>query len=152
MGKAKSTKSKVEKRDISKDTARALKKEMTVGDIMRAKTVACREDTTAIDVAQIMVVHRVRYCFVLNNRDELVGVIAAKSLQSAAGPKLESTVARDVMLPTICTIKREMTIRQAAAEMHKNKVQHLVVISDHPNLVAVGIIGATDILKHMVTQ
>lgn len=131
---------------------RDVKKVPTVGDLMRSKTVACREDTSAIEVAQIMIVHRIRYCFVLNSHDELIGVIAAKSLQSAAGPQMESAIARDLMLPAVITTSRETTLSQAAAEMYRNKVQHLVVVSGNPNQLVSGIIGATDILEHMATR
>jgi len=131
---------------------RDVKKELTVGDLMRSKTVSCREDARAIEVAQIMVVHRIRYCFVLNGHDELIGVIAARSLQSAAGSKLENAIARDLMLPTIITTNRETTLSQAAAEMYRNRVQHLVVVSGNPNHSVSGIIGATDILRHMATR
>lgn len=130
---------------------KVVRKATTVADLMRTTAVACHEDTPANEVAQIMVVNRIRYCFVTNDRGELVGIIAARSLQHATGR--EGVLAKEVMLPGIVTITPKETIEQAAAEMYRNRVQHLAVILDRQGSQAVlGIIGATDILQSIVAQ
>ena len=135
-----------DKRQMEKKEKR---KEKIVGDIVRSTMVACDETTPVIEVAQIMVLHRIRYCFVVNNHDELIGIIAARSLQKAAGSNMGKAVAGEVMLPKIYTARMNTTVTQAAKEMYKNRVQHLVVVTERPNKAAIGIIGATDILRQI---
>ena len=125
---------------------------LKVGDLLRVESVACQADTSSIEVAQIMMVHRIRYCLVLNKKDELTGIIVARSLQRAAGPRLEQFKAEDVMLPCV-TVTADEPIERAAAKMYLNHLQHLVVVSNRSGSNAVlGLIGATDILRHVCAR
>jgi CBS domain-containing protein len=126
---------------LAETTARAI----PVGKIQRSRMVACRVDTPAVQVAQIMVYHRVRYCLVENAQDEVVGIVVSRSLQRAADSP--STQAADVMLPCV-TITPDEPAAAAAAKMYRNRWQHLLVVSDRPGSSAVlGIVGATDLLR-----
>ncbi len=123
--------------------------ELKVRDLLRVESVSCQADTSVIEVAQIMMVHRIRYCLVLNKKDELTGIVVARSLQRAAGPRLEQLTAEDVMLPCV-TVTAGVPVERAAAKMYLNHLQHLVVVSDRPGSNAVmGLVGATDILRHV---
>lgn len=116
-----------------------------VGEIQRAKMVACSLETPAVEVAQIMVYHRVRYCLVQNAQDEVVGIVVSRSLQRAVGS--ESAKAGDVMLPCV-TIGASESVEAALAKMYRNRLQHLLVVSDRAGSNAVvGIVGATDVLR-----
>jgi len=117
---------------------------------MRRGAITCGEDTSVREVSQIMVVNRVRYCVVVNDQHEVVGIISARSILKAFGKDLGQTKARDILLPYTITITPNSTMREAIGLMTKKRIEHLVVVSDRPGSKAVyGILSAADIVRHM---
>ena len=117
---------------------------------MRRGAITCGEDTSVREVSQIMVVNRVRYCVVVNDRHEVVGIISARSILKAFGKDLDKTKAKDILLPYTVTITPNSTMREAIGLKIKKRIEHLVVVSDRPGSKAVyGILSAADIVRQM---
>ena len=62
--------------------------EETVMHLMKRGAITCREDCTVREVAQIMVVNRIGYCVVVNEKHEVVGIISPRSILKAYGMDL----------------------------------------------------------------
>jgi len=120
---------------------------------MRRGALTCTEHTTIREVSQIMVVNRTRYCVVVNDRHEVIGIISARSILKAFGTDLDKTRARDILLPYTVTITPNSALADAIELMVSKKIEHLVVVSDRPGSKAVfGILSAADIVRHMARR
>jgi CBS domain-containing protein len=117
---------------------------------MRRGAITCTIDTRIMEVAQIMVYNRIRYCVVLNNNHEVEGIISARSILRAFGRDLTEINAGDILLPYTITITPENSLKDAIELMRKKHIEHLVVVSSRPGSRAVyGILSAADIVRRM---
>lgn len=121
-----------------------------VKDLMRHGAVTCDPDATIKEVAQIMVVNRIRYVVVTDDDGSVLGIISARSILKAWGKDLEKTKAKDILLPYTVTTTPETQLSEAIHLMQKRRIQHLVIVSDRPpHKRVVGILSASDIVRHM---
>ena len=121
-----------------------------VKDLMRHGAVTCALDTSAKEIAQIMVVNRIRYVVVVDDHGSVAGIISARSLLKAYGKDLDQTTARDILLPYTITTTPATPLSEAIKLMQKMRIQHLVIVSDQPpNKRVVGILSAVDLVKYM---
>jgi len=126
--------------------------EKKVMHAMRRGAFTCTEDTTLRDVAQIMTINNIRYCVVVNNEHEILGVISARSILMGFGKDLEQTTAGDILLPYTVTIGPNTPLKDAVDLMIRKKIEHLIVIPDRPGAKAIlGMLHAEDIVNRMVT-
>jgi len=65
--------------------------EETVMHLMKRGAITCRDDCTVREVAQIMVVNRIGYCVVVNDKHEVVGII---SPGASSGPSAWTSTPR----------------------------------------------------------
>ncbi|NSW86968.1 MAG: CBS domain-containing protein [Syntrophobacteraceae bacterium] len=118
--------------------------------LMRRGAITCAEDTTIQEVAQIMVVNSIRYCVVINGRNEVQGIISARSILKAYGRNLNATRAKDILLPYTVTITPSSSLNEAVELMSKKRIEHLIVVSDRPGSKAIlGLLHAEDIVNRM---
>lgn len=121
-----------------------------VRDLMRHGTVTCASDTPVKEVAQIMVMNRIRYVVVTDEKNAIGGIISARSILKAWGKDLDKTRAKDILLPHTVTVTPDTLLSDAIKMMQKRRIQHLVVVSDRPPLKrVVGILSASDIVRYM---
>jgi predicted transcriptional regulator len=119
--------------------------------VMRPGAFTCTDETTLRDVAQIMTIHNIRYCVVVNDQHEILGVISARSILMGFGKDLEQTTARDILLPYTVTISPNTPLKDAVDLMIKKKIEHLIVIPDRPGAKAIlGLLHAEDIVDKML--
>ena len=124
--------------------------EETVMRLMKRGAITCSEEATVRDVAQVMVVNRIGYCVVVNQKHEVVGIISPRSILRAFGVDLERTKAKDILLPHTITITPSSPLSEAIELMLEKRVDHLVVISDRPGSRAVyGILHGEDLVRAM---
>ena len=124
--------------------------ELLVKDLMRHGAVTCGLDTSVKEIAQIMVVNRIRYVVVTDDHGAVSGIISARSILKAWGQDLEQTTAKDILLPYTVTTTPDMPLAEAIKMMQKRRIQHLVIVSDQaPHRRVVGILAAVDVVKHM---
>ena len=121
-----------------------------VKDLMRHGAVTCSLDTSVKEIAQIMVVNRIRYVVTTDDHGAVAGIISARSLLKAWGQDLDKTVARDILLPYTFTTTPETPLSEAIRIMQKGRIQHLVIVSEQaPQKRVVGILSAVDLVRHM---
>jgi len=125
-----------------------------VGQVMRRGAITCSEETSLRDIAQIMVVNRVRYCVVINSNHEVRGLISADSIIESFGEDLDLTKAKNVLQPlSVFAATSGSPLRKAIATMNEHKTEHLIVIADQPGSQAVlGILFASDIIARMAKR
>ena len=121
-----------------------------VKDLMRHGAVTCSLDTSVKEIAQIMVVNRIRYVVTTDDHGAVTGIISARSLLKAWGQDLDKTVARDILLPYTFTTTPETPLSEAIRMMQKRRIQHLVIVSEQaPQKRVVGILSAVDLVRYM---
>jgi len=127
--------------------------EEKVMHLMRKGGITCLGDTSIRDVAQIMVVNSLRYCLVINERHEVLGVISARSILKGFDRDHETTTAKDILLPYTITITPNSPLEEAISVMSRKRIEHLIVVSDRPGSKAVlGLLHAEDIISRMVND
>ena len=122
-----------------------------VAQFLRRGAITCNEETTLHLVAQIMVVNRIRYCVVLNNKREVMGLISSDMMINALGKDFGTARAKDIVTPdSIPTVTLSTPITDAVALMAKEAIEHLIVVSDKAGSRAViGMLFASDIIACM---
>ncbi len=118
--------------------------------LMRKGAITCGEETSVRDVAQIMVVNSTRYCVVINQGHEVLGIISARSILNAFGRDLDQVRAKDILAPYTFTITPNTPLKEAIHLMDKRKIEHLIVVSDRPGSKAIlGLLHVEDIVDKM---
>jgi CBS domain-containing protein len=121
-----------------------------VRDLMRHGAVTCAFDTPVKEVAQIMVMNRTRYVVVTDEHHAIAGIISARSILKAWGKDLDKTQAKDILLAYTVTTTPETALAEAIKLMQRRRIQHLVIVSERPpHKRVVGILSASDIVRHM---
>jgi len=121
-----------------------------VKDLMRHGAVTCALDTSIKEIAQIMVVNRIRYVVVTDDHGAVAGIISARSILKAYGKDLDQTKAKDILLPYTVTTTPETPLAEAIKMMQRRRIQHLVIVSEQPpHKRVVGILAAVDVVRHM---
>lgn len=125
-----------------------------VAQCIRRGAITCNEETTLHFVAQIMVVNRIRYCVVLNNNREVVGLISSDTMINAFGKDFGTARAKDIITgDSITTVTLSTLLRDAVALMSREGVEHLIVVSDKAGSRAViGMLFASDIIAYMAEE
>ena len=101
-----------------------------------------------------MVVNRIRYCVVLNNNREVVGLISSDTMINAFGKDFGTARAKDIITgDSITTVTLSTLLRDAVALMSREGVEHLIVVSDKAGSRAViGMLFASDIIAYMAEE
>ena len=124
--------------------------EETVLRLMKRGAITCSEEASVREVAQIMVVNRIRYCVVVNQKHEVLGIISARSILRAFGRDLDTTKAKDILLPYTITITPSSPLSAATELMTKKRIEHLIVVSDRPDSkVVYGLLHGEDLVRAM---
>lgn len=124
-----------------------------VARLMRKGAITCGEEASIRQIAQIMAVNSARYCVVINHNHEVLGIISARSILKAFGRDLDKTMAGDILLPHTLTITANTPLKEAIHLMDKQKIEHLIVLSDRPGGKAVlGMLHVEDIIEKMATN
>ena len=124
--------------------------EETVMHRMKRGAITCNRNCSVQEVAQIMVVNRIGYCVVVNEKHEVMGIISPRSILKAFGMDLEATKAGDILLPYTITVTPRTPLSQAIDLMNKKRIDHLIVVSDRPGSKAVyGILHGEDLVRAM---
>lgn len=124
--------------------------ETKVSSLMRRGAITCTQETSIQEVAQIMVVNRIRYCVVVDEKHEVKGIVSTRSILKALGSNLEQTRVKDVLLPYTITITPGTPLKNAADLMARKRIEHIIVVSDHPGSKAImGLLHAEDVIARM---
>jgi predicted transcriptional regulator len=121
-----------------------------VKDLMRHGAVTATMDTSVKEIAQIMVVNRIRCVVITDDHGTVAGIISGRSILKAWGRDLDKTTAKDILLPYTVTTTPETPLSEAVKMMQKRRIQHLVIVSEQPpHQRVVGILAAVDLVRYM---
>jgi CBS domain-containing protein len=132
-----------------------------VGDVMTRNVVAVRKDARFKDIVQVMRARRFSAFPVLDDDNEVVGVVSEDDLLiregfrvPGSGPrfllrhadraKADGLTAAELMTAPAITIRPEADVAQAARIMHTRRVKRLPVVTETGRLV--GVVSRVDLL------
>lgn len=118
----------------------------TVADVMTAGILTCSPETPLVEVARTMVAQRVHAIVVFDLDDGLRpwGVVSDLDLMAAI-----ETGARagSVAVSPAVTVRVDDTLAHAAQLMREHGTTHLIVVTDEPGPLPVGIISTLDLAR-----
>lgn len=107
-----------------------------VADYMHAGVLACAPETPLVDVAQLMVRHRIHCVVVLGESSAEAagwGVVTDLDLaEMAAAGTVEGSTAGDCAVGPTVVVHPGDTLRHAAQLLADNAVTHALVAKEHP--------------------
>ena len=122
---------------------------MLVRDRMSEHPVTIRSDADYKLALRLMQQHGLHHVPVLDERDQLVGIVAERDLLLAATHHLQAVVeVGEVMHRGVVTAMRDMPIAEAAALMVDHRIGGLPVVDDGQRVV--GVITESDIFRAFV--
>jgi predicted transcriptional regulator len=87
---------------------------------------------------------------VVKDRNEIKGIISSRSILKAFGKNLDTTKAKDILIPYTVTVTQDTPLADTVKLMQKKKVEHIIVISAKSrSKVILGVLSASDIVRHM---
>ena len=136
--------------DIVRSLGHQEVKRRTAEEVMSRAIVVCRLETPLTAVARGMSERRSRSVIVVDNRGATKGIITGLDLMRFVGDHgYEQKQARDIMHPPL-TISPGTSLRDAADAMISHRIHRLVVVdSDQPDTMPIGLISTSDIMIEM---
>jgi CBS domain-containing protein len=121
-----------------------------VRDVASSAVVTVGPEQTLRDAARIMAKHHVGSA-VVQDAEMLVGILTERDVLTAvaAGADPDGTPIQEVMTPDVVTVGPEWDLVEAAAEMARHSIRHLVVYQGSQLL---GILSVRDVLPHLLPQ
>jgi CBS domain-containing protein len=122
----------------------------TVEEVMSRAIVVCRAETPLTAVARGMSERRSRSVIVVDGNGASLGVVTGMDLLKCASDReFERKQAGDIMSAAI-TISPSASLREAADAMISHRIHRLVVVdSEHPGTMPLGLISTSDIIIEM---
>lgn len=133
---------------------------MLVKDWMTTDPITVKADTSVMKSSQIMKENNVRRLPVVNDDDEVIGIVSDRDLKEASPSKattldvhelyylLSELKVKDIMTRKVITIKPTDTVEKAAVIMLEHKVTGLPVVEDGK---LVGILSQGDVFRVLTT-
>jgi CBS domain-containing protein len=124
----------------------------TVGDFMALRPIVIRADAPLAEAARLMDSHRISGLPVVDPTGSLVGVVSQTDLVRARATEFlwanwPGLTVRHLMTSPAITIHRSALIGDAARLMERRDVHRLVVVSDENELLPIGILSTTDLVR-----
>jgi acetoin utilization protein AcuB len=135
---------------------------MKVVDYMHTSLITVLPETLVSTARQQMRAHRVRHLPVVNNAQQLVGIVTDRDIRQAAASDtpymgehellylLEQMTVQDIMTRQVITVRQDTPLVEAGQLFINSKVGCLPVLGDDQKLV--GIVTVTDLLQAYVNQ
>lgn len=124
---------------------------MLVRDCMSAHPVTVRHDADYKVALKLMQDHSLHHVPVLDNRENLVGIVAERDLLLAAAHHMQAAVdVGDVMHRAVVTTTGDTPVGEAAALMVDHRIGGLPVVDAGRRVV--GVITETDIFRAFVAS
>jgi len=123
----------------------------TVGEAMTPGILTCQRTTQLTAVARMMAAHRVHAIVVFDHGDTLEpwGVVSDLDLVGA----LETgAVAGTVAGSPVVSVTVDDTLMHAAQLMREHATTHLVVVSDGPSSLPIGVLSTLDVVRAFSLQ
>jgi len=124
-------------------------KDFSVSRLMTSDLITVGPETRIEDAGNTLIERDIGSLIVLDSDGELAGILTGTDfvrLVSGDGSTAEGTV-EQCMTVDVVTVSEDDSVRDAAAKMIANKVQHLPVVGSDDGVV--GMISATDLTAHL---
>lgn len=121
-----------------------------VCDIMHKGVIHCRPGDKAREVVRLMKTHSIRSLAVVDEMNDVCGLISTMEIISLYGQDLENYTAEQIMRPFKFEVDALWPVEKAITLMKKKKIEHLLIIDPHVgSRQPVGIISSIDIVRYM---
>jgi CBS domain-containing protein len=135
----------------------AITKSASVGDLMATEPIVVRADAPLAEAAALIDHHHVSGLPVVDGAGSLVGVISQTDLMRARATEhlwanWPGLAVRHLMSTPAVTVHRDTSILEAAQTMERLGIHRLVVVADHDELLPVGVISVSDIVRSMTGE
>lgn len=123
-----------------------------VGDLMALEPIVVRADAPLSEAAKLLERHHISGLPVVDGAGSLVGVISQTDLIRARTTEhlwanWPGLAVRHLMSSPAITVHRDETIGEAARLMEHNQIHRLVVVSDTDELLPIGVLSTSDIVR-----
>ena len=124
--------------------------EKLVKQIMHNGVIGCSPDTPLSEVVRILSDTDIHALVVTGDNGEVAGLVSHMDVISLHDRDLSQVLAGDVMTKKVISVSPEATVPEAVAVMVAKKIHRLVVTeTDGDNLLPVGVLSTTDIVRQM---
>ena len=118
-----------------------------VADLMTSNVMTLKPNNSFADVVQLMANHHFHHCLVVNDSQQLVGVVSDRDVLRGLSrtANWQTKAVSEIMTPDPTTVKSKTPISDAIAKMVAQGIHCLPVIDDGGFIC--GILTSTDLLK-----
>lgn len=116
-----------------------------VSKVMTRKLLAVPMGTTLFEAHQLMTEKRIRHLPVIDDKEEVVGIISQRDL--AAIPNSKNVPVELLMTSSVAFVEETVPLRQAIFKVLQMKISSLLVISKDTDVV--GIVTTDDLLWYL---
>jgi crotonyl-CoA carboxylase/reductase len=122
----------------------------TVRETMHRGVITCTPETPLKEVARIMNATDVHALIVINEREEVQGVVSHMDMLRVFGQDLYTLKAGDVMSTEVRSVSPEVLVDDAVKMMLEHNVHRLLVAREAEGVkTPIGIISTTDVIDAM---
>jgi CBS domain-containing protein len=123
---------------------------MRVRDVASSAVVVIGPQHTVRDAARMMAQHHVGSA-VVTDAEELAGILTERDVLKlvAKGADPDGTTVADVMTRDVVTVGPDWDLVEAAEEMSRRRIRHLVVFEGGQLL---GVLSVRDVLPHLLPE
>ena len=121
---------------------------MKVRDVASSAVVAVGPAQSLRDAARLMAKHRVGSA-VVQDAEQLVGILTERDVLNAVagGAEFDSVSVQDIMTEDVVTVGPDWDLVEAAGEMARRRIRHLVVYEGGQLL---GVLSVRDVLPALL--
>jgi CBS domain-containing protein len=123
---------------------------MRVRDVASSAVVVVGPEHTVRDAARMMARHHVGSA-VVTDAEQLAGILTERDVlkQVAQGSDPDGTTVADMMTRDVVTVGPDWDLIEAAEEMARRRIRHLVVFEGGQLL---GVLSVRDVLPHLLPE
>jgi CBS domain-containing protein len=123
---------------------------MRVRDVASSAVVVVGPEHTVRDAARMMAQHHVGSA-VVTDAEQLAGILTERDVlkQVARGSDPDNTTVADMMTRDVVTVGPDWDLIEAAEEMARRRIRHLVVFEGGQLL---GVLSVRDVLPHLLPE
>ncbi|HEV8374562.1 MAG TPA: CBS domain-containing protein [Actinomycetota bacterium] len=123
---------------------------MKVRDVASSAVVAVGPAQSLREATQLMAKHRVGSA-VVQDAEQLVGILTERDVLNAvaSGAEAETVTVQDIMTADVVTVGPDWDLVEAAAEMARRRIRHLVVYEGGQLL---GVLSVRDVLPALLPR
>jgi CBS domain-containing protein len=123
---------------------------MRVRDVASSAVVVVGPEHTVRDAARMMAQHHVGSA-VVTDAEQLAGILTERDVlkQVAHGSDPDGTTVADMMTRDVVTVGPDWDLIEAAEEMARRRIRHLVVFEGGQLL---GVLSVRDVLPHLLPE